>query len=75
MDETVTVCGTSNPMTGGFGDAPTDASGQVSDDLEVSAAGGIPDALCIELDQVLTAGGCGPLLHNTIVYQPGTHAP
>lgn len=71
IDETVTICRTNRPRaTPTFGDAPTNASGQARDNLQYSNTGGIPADLCIKLDQVLTAGGCGPLLHNTILYRP-----
>jgi hypothetical protein len=70
VDETVTVCANNRPsVTFSFGDAPTNASGQVEDQLRYSNTGGVPPNLCQKLDQVITAGGCGPLLHNTILYQ------
>ncbi len=71
VDETVTVCARSHPAVFNFGDAPTDAAGRVQDRLRVDAPGGLPVSLCIKLDQILTAGGCGPLLHNTILFQAG----
>jgi outer membrane protein OmpA-like peptidoglycan-associated protein len=72
VDETITVCARSHPAAFNFGDAPTDAAaGQVQDHLRADAAGGLPASLCIKLDQTLTAGGCGPLLHNTILFQAG----
>jgi outer membrane protein OmpA-like peptidoglycan-associated protein len=71
VDETITICRTNRPRaTPHFGDAPTDVSGQVQDQLQYSNTGGIPANLCIKIDQVLTAGGCGPLLHNTILFRP-----
>ena len=61
VDETVRVCSKNIGGTLTFGDAGTDASGQVNDNLSVSAPGGIPAGMCVKLDQTLTAGGCGPL--------------
>ena len=71
LDETVTVC--SNSVTGAtftFGDAPTNASGQQTDNLRATFPGGIPPDLCVKLNQTITAGGCGPLQRNTITYRP-----
>jgi outer membrane protein OmpA-like peptidoglycan-associated protein len=71
VDETISVCANSQPGAHfHFGDAGTDASGHVNDSLRVDAAGGIPAGLCIKLNQSLTAGGCGPLLNNTILFAP-----
>jgi outer membrane protein OmpA-like peptidoglycan-associated protein len=64
-DETVTVCRSSTAFK--FGDAPTDAAGQVRDFLNFTRPAGVPASLCIKLDQVITAGGCGPLQHNVIL--------
>ena len=47
----------------------TNPDGRVNDRLALSTPGGIPADMCRKFDQVMTAGGCGPLLHNTIVYQ------
>ena len=70
VDETITVCANNRPRASfTFGDAGTDASGQVQDQLQVSSPRGIPADLCIKLNQSLTAGGCGPLLNNTIRFQ------
>src|SRR5690606_30120908 len=69
VDETITVCADSHGIAGSFGDAPTNAAGQVRDTLRLTFPGGIPADLCIKLDQSLTAGGCGPLLNNTIVFR------
>ena len=69
-DETVTTCANSHP--GGAhakGDVPTNASGQVTDQLRVSNPGGLPATLCMKFNQSITAGGCGPLAQNTIVFQ------
>jgi len=70
-DETITVC--SNSVAGAnfhFGDAGTNASGQVSDTLSADfSPGTIPNNLCVKLNQTITAGGCGPLLQNTITYR------
>jgi hypothetical protein len=71
LDETITVCARSHPISPTFGDAPTNAQGQATDHLRVSVATGtLPAAFCIKLNQTITAGGCGSLLHNTILYQP-----
>jgi hypothetical protein len=70
-DETITVCSRSHQISPTFGDAATDSSGQVNDNLSASvASGSLPASLCVKLDQVITAGGCGPLLHNTILFRP-----
>jgi Domain of unknown function (DUF4157) len=69
VDETMTLCFASHPAKQGFGDSPTNPQGQVEDQLALSNRGGIPADMCRKFDQVITAGGCGPLLHNTIVYQ------
>jgi outer membrane protein OmpA-like peptidoglycan-associated protein len=71
IDETVTVCADNHPEMGGFsfGDAATNANGQLQDTLE-SPLPDTPPPLCIKVDQVVTAGGCGPVMHNTIVTQP-----
>jgi outer membrane protein OmpA-like peptidoglycan-associated protein len=69
VDETITLCAQSRPATLVFGDAGTDASGQVQDQLQVSNPSGIAPGLCRKLNQSLTAGGCGPLLNNTILFQ------
>lgn len=69
-DESVTVCADNQGATFNFGDTPTNAAGQVTDQLRVSAAGGLPASLCIKLNQTITAGGCGPLARNTILYRP-----
>lgn len=67
VDETITVCANNIGTTFTFGDAATNASGQVSDNLSIRAgSGSLPAGMCVKLDQTLTAGGCGPLLHNTI---------
>lgn len=71
-DETITICSNSIPgATFTFGDVPTNAAGQNGDRLRIDAPGGIPASLCIKLDQTITSGGCGPLMHNTILFQPG----
>ena len=71
-DETINICANNIPgATFTFGDVPTNAAGQNGDLLRVSSPGGIPAALCIKLDQTITSGGCGPLMHNTILFQPG----
>ena len=70
VDETVTMCADNSglgPAT--FRDAQTDVNGQVTDRLRVGFPGAVPRGLCEKADQVLTAGGCGPLLHNTILVQ------
>ncbi len=71
LDETVTVCA---DIPGGppfnFGDAPTNANGQATDTLSDSRPGGIPANLCTKLNQSITAGGCGPLAQNTILFRP-----
>jgi hypothetical protein len=67
VDETVTVCADSVGATFSFGDAGTNAAGQVEDHLTIR--GTLPADLCILLNQSITAGGCGPLLQNTILYQ------
>ncbi len=70
VDETITVC--ANSLTGNafrFGDAGTDAAGQVTDRLRGTFPGGVPADLCVLLNQSLTAGGCGPLVNNTILFQ------
>jgi outer membrane protein OmpA-like peptidoglycan-associated protein len=69
-DETITQCRNSHSVPFAFGDAPTNASGQVTDNLNVSFPGGIPASLCVKLNQSITAGGCGPLLNNTILFRP-----
>jgi len=71
IDETMTLCFASHPANERFGDSPTNPDGQVEDLLAFRNPGGIPADLCRKFDQVMTAGGCGPLLHNTIVYQAG----
>jgi hypothetical protein len=71
IDETITVC--ANSLSGAsfiFGDAPTNAAGQATDHLRGDFPTGIPASLCVKLNQSLTAGGCGPLLNNTITFQP-----
>ncbi|GAB2835103.1 eCIS core domain-containing protein [Ferruginibacter profundus] len=70
VDETITVC--HNSLVGAnftFGDAATNASGQVTDNLSGSFPGGVPAGLCVKLNQTITAGGCGPLLRNTILFR------
>jgi hypothetical protein len=71
VDETVTVCSDNHPELGAFqfGDAATNAAGQVRDTL-FTPLPTTPPPLCTKLDQVITAGGCGPLLHNTLVFRP-----
>jgi outer membrane protein OmpA-like peptidoglycan-associated protein len=70
VDETVTVCKNINVGTVSFHDAATNAAGQVSDNLALGpVATGLPANICLKLDQTITAGGCGPLLHNTILMQ------
>jgi hypothetical protein len=69
VDETVRVCANSTGGTFQFGDAGT-VGGIVQDQLRHENPSGIPPTLCIKLDQVITAGGCGPLLHNTILFRP-----
>jgi outer membrane protein OmpA-like peptidoglycan-associated protein len=68
-DETVTVCSNNAGGTFRFGDAPTNASGQVTDILAHNNPGGIPAGLCIKLNQTILVGGCGPVQQNTIVYR------
>jgi outer membrane protein OmpA-like peptidoglycan-associated protein len=71
VDETITRCATSIPgVTSNTGDAATNAAGQVQDSLSWAFPGGVPADLCFKVDQTLTAGGCGPLMHNTISFQP-----
>lgn len=71
-DETVTTCANSHP--GGphaKGDIGTNASGQVVDQLRIAVATGtLPASLCVKFNQTITAGGCGPLARNTILFQP-----
>jgi hypothetical protein len=50
-----------------MGDAGTDASGQVTDTLSFFPT---PANRCTLINQSITAGGCGPLLNNTITVQP-----
>ena len=71
VDETMTLCFASHPANERFGDSPTNPDGQVEDLLAFRNPGGIPADLCRKFDQIMTAGGCGRLLHNTIVYQAG----
>lgn len=71
-DETITKCAEiprSIPFT--FRDVATNANGQVVDQLNVTFSRGVPANLCIKLNQSITAGGCGPLVQNTIVFRPG----
>jgi len=72
VDETVTSCRLINSLAPRFGDGATNAAGQVSDNLSLGPPipSGIPAATCVKLDQTLTAGGCGPLLHNLILMRP-----
>ena|GEM_PF-4261898 len=71
IDETITICTSSHSVSPTFGDAPTDISGQAKDRLKVSSPSGpLPANFCIKLNQSITAGGCGPLLNNTILYKP-----
>jgi outer membrane protein OmpA-like peptidoglycan-associated protein len=70
-DETVTTCANSHGTPFAFGDVPTNASGQVTDQLQVTFPGGLPASLCIKLNQVITVGGCGPLAQNTILFRAG----
>jgi hypothetical protein len=71
VDETITICSRSHPVSPSFGDAGTNTSGGVLDTLRVSVASGtLPASFCIKLNQSLTAGGCGPLLNNTILFRP-----
>jgi outer membrane protein OmpA-like peptidoglycan-associated protein len=68
VDENVTVCADNSglgPVT--FRDAQTDTAGQVTDRVRSGFPGPVPLGLCVKADQRLTAGGCGPLLHNTIL--------
>jgi outer membrane protein OmpA-like peptidoglycan-associated protein len=71
IDETVTVCSDNHPELGAFrfGDAGTRPGGLATDNL-FTPLPTTPPPLCTKLDQVLTAGGCGPLLHNTLLFQP-----
>jgi hypothetical protein len=71
VDETVTVCSQSHPVNFNFGDAPTNGTGRVQDrvGLTTTNPAGIPATMCILLDQDITAGGCGPLLNNTMLFQ------
>jgi outer membrane protein OmpA-like peptidoglycan-associated protein len=69
IDETITVCRVTHPRGIAFGDAPTDAAGQAVDRLRLGPLAGVPAGFCRLLNQSLTAGGCGPLLNNTIVFQ------
>ena len=69
VDETMTLCFATHPAKQVFRDLTTNPDGQVEDQLALSNPGGIPANMCRKFDQVMTAGGCGPLLHNTIVYQ------
>jgi hypothetical protein len=69
VDETVIYCAQSHPLTPDFGDGTTDGNGQVGDEFSIDTTdpNGLPSNLCIKLDQDLTAGGCGPVLRNTVV--------
>jgi outer membrane protein OmpA-like peptidoglycan-associated protein len=69
-DETITQCRNSHSTPFRFGDSPTGAAGTVTDSLNVVFTGGVPATLCIKLNQSITAGGCGPLLNNTILFRP-----
>jgi outer membrane protein OmpA-like peptidoglycan-associated protein len=71
LDETVTLCGTNyDPGSMRFHDKATNPSGQVDDHLlHKHGAGRIPADFCRKFDQTITAGGCGPILHNTILYR------
>ena len=66
VDETVTMCANNSGQTFTFHDARTDPAGQLRDRLRITFPGAVPRDLCVKADQLLTAGGCGPLLHNTI---------
>lgn len=69
IDETITLCRITHPRGIKFGDAPTNAAGQAVDRLRLGPLAGVPAGFCRILNQSLTAGGCGPLLNNTIVFQ------
>jgi outer membrane protein OmpA-like peptidoglycan-associated protein len=71
-DETVTTCRRTSSGAPRFGDLPTNAAGQVVDQLSSGPPipGGISASFCLKLDQTITAGGCGPLVHNLIVMRP-----
>lgn len=70
VDETITICANSQSDTKfTTGDHDTDSSGQVYDNLYHERGGGVSPTLCQKSDQVITAGGCGPLMHNTILFQ------
>jgi outer membrane protein OmpA-like peptidoglycan-associated protein len=70
VDETVTQCANSHAIRFAFGDAATSAAGRIIDNLSLTWTNGpIPSSLCVKLDQTWTAGGCGPLLHNTILFR------
>jgi outer membrane protein OmpA-like peptidoglycan-associated protein len=68
VDETLTLCAdNSGRGLPSMGDAGTDASGQVTDTLSFFPT---PANRCTLINQSITAGGCGPLLNNTITVQP-----
>ncbi|HEV8239265.1 MAG TPA: DUF4157 domain-containing protein [Thermoanaerobaculia bacterium] len=69
VDETITKCKESHAAAFTFGDAATNVDGEVMDTLSAASPAGLPAGLCIKLDQDITAGGCGPLLQNTIVFR------
>ena len=70
-DETITVCSSSHRSSSSTGDQETWGHGQVRDRLRLEDESGrpLPDSLCRKINQVITAGGCGPLARNTIVFQ------
>jgi outer membrane protein OmpA-like peptidoglycan-associated protein len=70
VDETLTVCSVNVPMTLTDHDDETNPAGQLVDNLAVNNPNGIDPTMCIKVDQVMTAGGCGPLMHNTLLFRP-----
>lgn len=76
LDETVNDCHVSHTVPFTNGDGGTNASGQTFDNLHVTATAhnphdtpDFPDNFCVTRNQTITAGGCGPLIHNTIVFK------
>ena len=68
IDETITICHNSHPgVKFKYGDAPTNNIGQVQDHLSATSQEPFSDNFCIRANQTMTAGGCGPLMQNTIV--------
>jgi hypothetical protein len=72
VSEDLETCADNHPELGGFApqDNTTNDLGQVTDTLSSPLPKKGPP-LCAKIDQALFAGGCGPLLRNTIRFEIG----